>query len=113
MLARLFLIFRTKISKNVTARAMFKRQNLNALFETIHQLTEKEDQEDFKHGLKHNLYYLLSSSAELSRSTSLQEETSVIAASEYEYFLLILKFNQNFLFGDTKYQINISRQERL
>ena len=112
MLARLLECFRRKIGSSVHTEEMFHRKNFEHLCEAVRELSAKDDDE-IKYGLKHNLYYTLTSSAEILQAITLQKEPDVEKSKEYELFLKVLRMNQNLVFGDSKYQINKARQERL
>ena len=112
ILARLLEAFQQKIGHKAKGEEMFNRKNFEFLSQAVREITVREEDE-IKYGLKHNLYYTLVSSAEILRGISLETETNMEKSKEYEYFLTVLKMNQNLLFGDCKYQINKARQERL
>jgi hypothetical protein len=62
--------------------------------------------------MKHNLFYLLRSSANIVRASQLAA-TDDKKAQETSFFIEILNLNQSQVFGDAAGVINYNRQEKL
>ena len=97
---------------------MFQRQNFDYLKEAIIEMTTKEETPDgvnVKYGLKSTIYYLLVRAAKVLEGEALTRRGSEAEeeAKEMVQFAKIMKHHENSLFGDAKYFINKSRQQRL
>jgi hypothetical protein len=120
-LGRLYLEFKQQMpaDEESSARDMFNRDHFSKLREAVRIMTDKENSTDdpdvvnIKYGLKSSLYYLLINSATIMKSSYLETKGEEKLAEEVEYFISVLKLNQNIMFGDAKYHINKSRQEHL
>ena len=121
MLGKLYISFQEHMPEGQTtngARDMFDRENFQTLREDISNVTNKcttKDPDDpgIKYGLKSNLYYLLLNAATILKGSHLEKKGEEKLAEELDHFMVILKLNENVIFGDAKYQINKARQERL
>ena len=118
VLGRLYAEFKDKEFNTApeNASAMFVRKNFPQLREAVQQLCEKDTDEDsrvsVKYGLKSSLYYLLINSANIIKGGYLEKDQEE-EADEIDRFLAVLKLNQHIIFGDARYHINQSRQEKL
>ena len=65
------------------------------------------------YGLKNTPYYLLVKAAEILQGEALAHKGQEKHVEDLKNFLILLKHHQNSLFGDAKYLINKSRQEKL
>lgn len=109
LLGRLLFAFRNvHESDNAAASEMFLRKNFQVLEQAIDKVTVVEDK--LKYGVKNNMYYLLISSANIIKSYQLINGDDS-AAQETDNFVTVLEQNQNSLFGDASYAINVSRQK--
>ncbi|XP_071830672.1 uncharacterized protein [Apostichopus japonicus] len=95
-----------------TSRDMFDRKNFSILSEAINAYTLNKEKASIKSGLKLGIYYLLKKASKVIKATHLVEEND-IAAADIDRFVSVLELNQNFLFGDASYQINMNRQKNL
>ncbi|KAL3886555.1 hypothetical protein ACJMK2_026540 [Sinanodonta woodiana] len=91
---------------------MFNREKFSSLKIAIYKITDKEDS-SIKYGFKENIYYLLMTSAEILKGEALQGKQGEVKAMEFDYFVSVLKLNRRTVFGDARYMITQSRQERL
>jgi hypothetical protein len=121
-LACLYDEFRKNVSfSSSDSIDMFKRENWLVLRDAIVTLTTRDTtdcstlESNVKYGLKNAFYYILLKSADIIQGNALTTPGSkgISTVEEIKHFVLLLKHNQNAVFGDAKYLINKSRQERL
>lgn len=118
-LARLFLEFQAlqqNEEKEVDLLDCFNRTNFEKLAEAVRSMTKKDgDDNAIKYGLKNNLFYLLLNGASILKGKALSEtgNDATLLIQELDHFEVLLKHHENSLFGDAKYCINQSRQEKL
>ncbi|KAL3848008.1 hypothetical protein ACJMK2_018893, partial [Sinanodonta woodiana] len=112
-LGRLHVEFKS-FEKNecIESVQMFNREKFSSLKIAIYKITDKEDH-SIKYGFKENIYYLLMTSAEILKGEALQGKQGEVKAMEFDYFVSVLKLNRRTVFGDARYMITQSRQERL
>ena len=93
---------------------MFYRENWPTLRDSVVEMTSKDGSE-VKYGLKNTMYYLLMKSALIIQGEALtvRSPEGKSRVDEMEHFMKLLRLHQNAVFGDAKYLINKSRQERL
>lgn len=96
------------------AKDMFDIDNWQHLREAIVKMTVKDDSQ-VKYGLKNSLYYTLLKASEIMEGEALAQsgKGGKQLVEGQKDFQKLLKHHQNLLFGDAKYYINKSRQERL
>ncbi|ELT93495.1 hypothetical protein CAPTEDRAFT_204876, partial [Capitella teleta] len=90
---------------------LVKRRNWEFLKDAVAKFTTKEDNSP-KYGLKNQEYYLILRFNNI-MGECLAKEGHEAEVEEAKHFLLLMKYHQNSVFGDAKYMINQSRQERL
>jgi len=120
-LAALFIEFQKHEEgrHSANAKVMFNREKWSILEEAVICLTTSATPQSpdahLKYGLKNTLYYLLMKSADILQGDALtvKGDQGKKEVEELQHFVTILKHHQNAVFGDAKYMINKSRQERL
>ncbi|ELU09706.1 hypothetical protein CAPTEDRAFT_188479, partial [Capitella teleta] len=115
LLARLFCHLKLTVPDDVClhdASDLLDRGNWTHLREVIDLLTSKESGE-VKHGLKMAIYYILLKFADNQIGVKLTQKDTQGQTEEIQNFIKLLKHHENSYFGDAKYQINKSRQEKL
>ena len=108
-LGNLYLHFKSQdgvVSQNNNILDMFMRCNFINLKQAIENYTEKENAK-IKAGLKHVLYYLLTSTAHIIKGTFLMKDEDH-KADQIDKFLSMFKLWKNHIFGDAQYQLNKS-----
>ena len=113
-LGNLYLHFKSQdgvVSQNNNILDMFMRCNFINLKQAIENYTEKENAK-IKAGLKHVLYYLLTSTAHIIKGTFLMKDEDH-KADQIDKFLSMFKLWKNHIFGDAQYQLNKARQRHL
>lgn len=115
LLAKLYLEFKEEegAPESTNAAVMFNRRHFSILERAIESISTRSDQDgSLKYGTKYKLYYILRNSALIMKATYLtrQEDDS---AQEVDYFMDVLKLNQNSILGEASYEINKARSEKL
>jgi hypothetical protein len=122
-LANLFIHFREIMHQHDApedsvgdSSSMFLRQNFAAVEEAVNQCTVNPDVEDtmesLKAGLKQAYYFLMKRTAKILKTLYLIKGMDS-EASEVDKFTEVLSLNQNIIFGDAAYKVNIVRQSKL
>lgn len=115
-LAKVYQEFRSlkksNLSTELDIQEMFQRENFEILSEAILHHTSTPDGK-LKYGLKNNLYYMLQRASRILEGRALTTVGADKMAKEMRHFQKVLKHNENLLFADSKYAINMARQERL
>lgn len=91
---------------------ILQRESFPTLEEAIDRYTTREMEGGIKAGLKMSLFYLLKSMAKIVKATYLVKNEDN-KANEIDKFLQVLDLNQNIIFGDAVYTLNLNRQTKL
>ena len=113
LLAKVYLAMKSNENSDLSGfKDLFVRKNFQILETAVETVTSKspgsENIDDVKHGVKHKLYYLLRTSAQILKANDEDDQ-----AREVDNFVDLLLLNQNIMFGDATYKINKNRQEKL